>query len=73
MHLPIEITDFELSVTGRVLISDFSTTIYPGSKIGIIGDNGSGKSSLLSALYQAQFTTNPAINLADGITLGYVP
>ncbi len=73
MHLPIEITNFELSVTGRVLIADFSVTIYPGSKIGIIGDNGSGKSSLLSALYQAQFTVNPAINLADGITLGYVP
>ncbi len=73
MHLPIEITDFELSVTGRILISDFSVTIYPGSKIGIIGDNGSGKSSLINAFYQAQFTANPALNLASGITIGYVP
>lgn len=73
MHLPIEITGFELCIPGRSLIHDFNTIIYPGSRIGIIGDNGSGKSSLIRAIYQAQFTVNPALNLAGDITIGYVP
>lgn len=73
MHLPIEIKHFELTIAGRTLINDFSTIIYPGAKIGIIGDNGSGKSSLIKAIFQAQTTNNPTIIFNPETVVAQVP
>ncbi|MCF1427916.1 MAG: ABC transporter ATP-binding protein [Shewanella sp.] len=46
----ITITDAELIRGNKTLLSDTSLTIYPGHKIGLVGANGTGKSSLLALI-----------------------
>lgn len=52
MHKPILIKDFELYFPHKTCFSNFNCQINYGSKIGIIGKNGSGKSSLLKMIAQ---------------------
>ncbi len=49
-HKPIEIANFSCIVENQILFDDFSTIIYPGSRIAIIGRNGVGKTCLLNKL-----------------------
>lgn len=42
----ISLTDIEMRRGTKVLLSEAELTVHPGQHIGIIGANGSGKSSL---------------------------
>lgn len=64
MHKPIQIKDLDLSFPHKTCFENFSCQIPYGSRIAIIGRNGSGKSSLLKMI--------PAICDED-IVVGYVP
>jgi len=46
----IQLTDVALRRGGRVLLEHASATLFSGHRIGLIGANGSGKSSLLALL-----------------------
>ncbi len=46
----IRLTDFALRRGGRLLLSDVNLTMHPGWRVGVIGRNGCGKSSLFAAL-----------------------
>lgn len=46
----MDVKGITVSFDGKTFINDFSTTIYSGDKIGIIGRNGVGKTTLLNAL-----------------------
>jgi ATPase subunit of ABC transporter with duplicated ATPase domains len=52
MHNPIHIKDFSLSFPNKTCFENFSTQIAFGDRIGIIGRNGSGKSSLLKMIFE---------------------
>ena len=45
-----ELKHVELSLGGRLLIKDFSATLLRGDKVGLIGPNGCGKTSLLKLI-----------------------
>lgn len=47
----MEVRNLGLTVDGRTLFSDLSFTITPGTRLGLVGPNGCGKSSLLDLLY----------------------
>lgn len=64
MHKPIQIKDLDLSFPHKTCFEKFSCQIPYGSRIAIIGRNGSGKSSLLKMI--------PAICDED-VVVGYVP
>ncbi|MDR1335094.1 MAG: ATP-binding cassette domain-containing protein [Holosporaceae bacterium] len=60
MHSPVFIEDFSLSFPHKTCFENFSTTILFGERIGIIGRNGAGKSSLLRMIIE----NNPDISTA---------
>jgi ATPase subunit of ABC transporter with duplicated ATPase domains len=64
MHKPIQIKDCELSFPHKTCFENFSCQIPYGSRIAIIGRNGSGKSSLLKMI--------GAMHHED-VIVGYVP
>src|SRR3977135_2888312 len=46
----LRISNLSLSRGVKVLLDDVSLTVHPGHKVGLIGANGSGKSSLFALL-----------------------
>ena len=48
--LVIEAHSIGYGIDGKVLVDDFSTTILKGDKVGILGPNGCGKSTLINLL-----------------------
>lgn len=73
LHDVITISDLIISFATKDCINEpFSTRIYSGMRIGIIGNNGSGKSSLLKMLLDAD-KHKDVIHLADDVVMGYVP
>lgn len=72
-HTPIIIRDLGLSFIQHHCFDGFTTQISFGSKIGIIGQNGSGKSSLLKMMINQISPTSGMIEIPDSVKLGYLP
>ncbi|MBT8354892.1 MAG: ABC-F family ATP-binding cassette domain-containing protein [Desulfofustis sp.] len=47
----MEVNGLGLTIDGKVLVKNLSFIISPGTRIGLVGRNGCGKSSLLNLLY----------------------
>jgi energy-dependent translational throttle protein EttA len=56
----------------RTVLEDISISFYPGAKIGVIGANGSGKSSLLRIMAGLDDGYNGEARLTPGFTVGYL-
>ena len=56
----------------RTVLSDISISFYPGAKIGVIGSNGSGKSSLLRIMAGVDDGYTGEARLTPGFTVGYL-
>ena len=48
----MEVRNLRLTVDEKVLCLDLNFTVSPGTRIGLVGPNGCGKSSLLNLLYE---------------------
>jgi ATPase subunit of ABC transporter with duplicated ATPase domains len=46
----LQATDLAVEVAGRTVLEDASVSLYPGDKVGLVGRNGAGKTSLLKVL-----------------------
>lgn len=60
------------SHAGRCLFADFSFEIAAGAIVGIIGCNGTGKTSLLKILAGLDVADSGNVRLGDTVVLGYV-
>ncbi|STX52205.1 fused transporter subunits of ABC superfamily: ATP-binding components [Legionella busanensis] len=56
----------------RVILKDISLSFYPGAKIGVLGLNGSGKSSLLKIMAGVDQQFNGEARPQPGIKIGYL-
>ena len=57
----------------REVLKGINLSFYPGAKIGVIGANGSGKSSLLRIMAGEDDGFSGEARLTPGFTVGYLP
>ena len=57
----------------REVLRGINLSFYPGAKIGVIGSNGSGKSSLLRIMAGVDDGFTGEARLTSGFTVGYLP
>src|SRR6185369_1201850 len=69
----VVIENCELSFGGRSIFSNLNLRIGEEDRIGLIGRNGSGKSSLLRVLVRQQELDRGQVRRAGTIRVGYLP
>jgi len=70
-QLVAELTHVSHGHGGRALIRDFSTTILRGDKIGIIGPNGCGKTTLINILLGQLKPDQGQVRLGSQLEIAY--
>lgn len=61
------------SYTEKKLLKDISLYLRRGDKVGVIGINGTGKSTLLKIIAGLELPDGGAISKAEGVKIGYLP
>ena len=54
----------------KVILDDVTLSFYPGAKIGVVGPNGMGKSTLLKIMAGLEDVSNGEARLTPGYTVG---
>ena len=57
----------------RIILRDISLSFFPGAKIGVLGLNGSGKSSLLRIMAGVDTNIDGEARPQSGIRVGFLP
>ena len=65
----INIENLTKSYTERKLFNGASFSLQEGEKVGVIGINGTGKTTILRDIYK---NNNPAIKLAPDLKIAYL-
>lgn len=67
----VELHKLNKSFNGKVILQDFSYMFNRGERIGIIGKNGSGKSTFLNILTQTMKPDTGKVVIGETIKIGY--
>ena len=65
------VDNISVSFGNNIIFKDFSTVIYAGDKIGIIGKNGAGKTTLLNALLGRQKLDGGSVKYGTNLQIAY--
>ena len=69
----INIINLSKNYGAKVLFKDISLNINQGEKIGLIGPNGTGKSTLFSLILQETEPSSGEVRVNKGVHIGYLP
>ena len=69
----ISIDDVSVAYGGFVLLDKINFHISSADKIGLVGRNGAGKSTIMKLIMGLQSPTSGHIDKLSGITIGYLP
>lgn len=70
-RLVLEAKNISLHYENRRLVDDFSVTVMRGDKIGLIGDNGVGKTTLVRALLGQLAPASGSVQLGTKLDIAY--
>ena len=68
----ISIEKLTLDFGGRIILKDASFNLNEGEKVGLVGSNGEGKSTLIDLIIGKKTPDKGTITRAKNITLGYL-
>ena len=68
----LTVNNLNLSFENKKLYSDASFRILPGDKIGVVGSNGVGKTTLINVLCGNLIPDSGEIKFDDKINVGYL-
>ncbi len=69
----VAILNLSLAFVGREILKDVNFQVEPGQRIGLVGPNGSGKTSLLRMIVGELPPDKGEIRIAKGSRVGYLP
>ena len=69
----ISINSLTVAYGGFVLLNDINFHISESDKIGLVGKNGAGKSTILKLICGLQNPTNGKVAVPNGVKIGYLP
>src|SRR5215218_1197657 len=67
-----QLKDVSLSFPDKTVLKSVSLTVYPGDRIILFGENGSGKTSLFRILTERLRPDSGTVSLARGLRIGYL-
>ena len=67
------VSGLSLIYSAKVIFDDVSFVINPRDKIGLIGKNGIGKTTLLNVIAGFTKTDNGNVAIPEGKVIGYLP
>lgn len=67
-----QLTDVSLTFSDKSVLEGVSLTVYPGDKVALFGENGSGKTSLFRILTRRLEPDFGTVSLARGLRIGYL-
>ena len=62
----IEVKNISFSYGKNDILKDVSFTMNPGEVVGILGNNGAGKSTFITCLNRVEYTPKPGQLVIDG-------
>lgn len=68
----IDLVNFSFNFGGRYLFKDAGWQIKPGERIGLIGQNGTGKSTLLRVISGEYSLSGGSLTKAKDVTIGFL-
>ncbi len=69
----LTVSDLTLAFAGQDILSGIGFAVHEGDRLGILGNNGVGKTSLMRAIAGQLSPARGEIHLAHGATVGYLP
>lgn len=69
----LSVDNITVSFNGTDLFSDVSFLINPKDRIGLVGKNGAGKSTILKILFGKQTPSSGTVSKNGDCTIGYLP
>jgi ATP-binding cassette ChvD family protein len=73
MKQMLELRRVRKSYDGKVVLDDVTLALLPGAKIGVVGPNGTGKSTLLKMMAGLEQPSNGEVLFMPGYTRGILP
>ncbi|MBQ3510097.1 MAG: ABC-F family ATP-binding cassette domain-containing protein [Peptococcaceae bacterium] len=70
-EMVLEIRDLSMAYPDKVLFRDFNETVYKGEKIGLIGGNGVGKSTILKIIMGQLEPASGTVRLGSRVKVSY--
>ncbi len=69
----LTLTNISIHFAGRYLFDNVSIAVGENDRIGLIGRNGTGKSTMLKLIYGLETPESGKISMPNGYKLGYLP